>query len=252
MATVGEGFLLRDDDDDGQIDGDDPVAPFVGAARRVVVSRPIATPARAPQNFTSPFATGQGEQPWLRGQLAPWHMWGTQETVRADAPGFGTPVAVSQQLTKVSYKRPETWHWLFFARLISAPAAGLAEQAALNIRFDVTIGLGRTSVTIPFFEFFSWLWGPSANPPLTQVLWSVSSHAPPRNFNGLVNNPNVVDQIVAQDIQVNAVVSNNSSFAGTITAEVASFFAPKNHIRPDWFRDAPAEATFPGGEVGGT
>lgn len=200
--------------------------------------------------MASPFATRQ--IPWPPGP-PPWHLWGGQETLAVSSLGGINPPAVSSvQLTRVSYKRPDTFQWLFFARLISGPAAGLAEQGAIVVNFDVTVGLGRTSVTIPGFENFSWVWGPSAGIPLSVVLYSTTGIGPNRNFGAVTPVANLIDELVAQDIQVNARVQNNSNFVSNVQLEVASFFAPTTHVRPDWYSEMlPEEAAFAGAELGG-
>src|ERR1043166_2858743 len=126
------------DDDDGQVDGD-----YI-----------------PPGQLGSPFAASFGQHPWLRSGLPPWHMWGTIEQVTTIATVSALPATggtSSQQLSKVAYKRPDTWQWLFFARLVSAPnGGGGGAPAEASVDFDVTIGVGRASVTLPVFERFAW------------------------------------------------------------------------------------------------
>jgi hypothetical protein len=65
-----------------------------------------------------------------------------------------------------------------------------------------------------------------------------------------------VTEIVAQDIQLNvrAQIGISGALVGypyNAVCEVTALFAPKTHVRPDWYREGPQEVQFPGGEVGG-
>jgi hypothetical protein len=213
-------------DDDAQVDGDDS-----GTARFVSNLRSAGIP-------------------WAREGLPPWHLWGTQETVVAQSGVMFTPAVVaSQQLTRVAYKRPDTWHWLFFARLLEGPSPGPGQGASLVINFDVTIGLGRSNVQLVGFETFSWSWGTGDSPPTSVVMFSSTSRGSLRTFPPPATPvDNLISELVAQDVQVNARIQNGSNFVSSIRCEVASFFAPKSHIRPDWYSDGPLEVQFTGAE----
>lgn len=211
----------------------------------------------------SPFATAQGQQPWLRQTDPPWKMWGNEQTVTLLNVAGNTTAPLKQQLLRVSYKRPETWHWLFSATLLQGPQALGGFGAALFVSFDLTVGIGRTAITIPGFELFGFQWlGPLLAPVNTQI-WSTQSRAPNRVFatpNPAAPVDSIVDQIVAQDIQLGVSVSagGTGGLVGDYSVLVAAQFAPKSHIRPDWYlpdapdgTPAPIEAVFPGDEVGG-
>jgi len=204
----------------------------------------------------NPFATQFGQQPWLRGNVPPWHMWGTIETLTLPITGPLTQT-VSQQLSRVNYRRPETWHWLFFARLLQGPTLeGEGDVTAATIFFDVTVGLGRASVTLPGFEAFRFAWtSPSPPPPPDEPKWSTTAVRPERGVPPGDEPDYTVYQIVAEDIQCSCRIGYGSQrgvVATPIILEVGAFFAPKNHIRPDWLQlDATIEAQFPGSELQG-
>jgi hypothetical protein len=225
-------------DDDAQVDGDES-----GSAQ-----------------FFSRLS--QAGTPWAREGLPPWHMWGNSETF--GPMGAFSPDSVpilGRQLVRVSYKRPETWRWVFAARLIEAPSAGALGTYEMTIDFDVTIGLGRSSVTLPNFDRLKWTWTGTGNAPVGYPLWSTRTLSPPTEYSFVDGAPvadqtgREIDDLVAQDIQVSCrvqFVALDEPEGGQATLEVSGYFAPKTHIRPDWLQlDVPVESQFPGGEVGG-
>jgi hypothetical protein len=229
------------DDDDAQVDGDDS-----GAV-----------------NFVPPSAG----QPWLRQGTPPWHMWGNTQQVGPITPTFSDSpegLAVQGQLARVSYKRPESWHWLFAARIISAPIMVDTNDAAIDIYWDVITGLGRAQQKMSAFDHFRWQWLDPARPtpPFGHVMWATSAVTPPLNYvlNAGIPTPDPttqrpIAQLVAQDIQVNVRVQfymrGSQVLDAPAVVEVSAFLSPKSHIRPDWYCNAPVEVTFPGDEIGG-
>lgn len=225
-------------DDFGQVDGDDAVA----------------------------FVPQSAGTPWLREGMPPWHMWGNSQTIRVNASTTDTEAAVgSGQLVKISYKRPETWHFLLVARLVNAPRVTLENELEVNVWFDVTSGIGRSQQKLLTFDQFNWGWIQGESPPLSKVLWTTQVRTPALRMvfdSGEGRYVDVADSIrpsvelVGQDIQVQCRVSlfmrgineGDQSFADV---EVSAFFAPKTHVRPDWFVNGPPEVMFPGAEVQG-
>jgi hypothetical protein len=205
---------------------------------------------------SNPFATQFGQQPWMRGSVTPWHMWGTVETLTIPIEGALTTFR-TQQLSRVNYRRPETWHWLFFARLLQGPTlAGEGNNAGASVFFDVTVGLGRASVTLPGFEAFAFRWtSPSPPPPPDEPKWSTTALRPERGFPPGDEPDYTIFQMVAEDIQCSCRVGVGADIfpqAVPVIIEVGAFFAPKNHIRPDWLLiDQPMESQFPGSEIAG-
>lgn len=221
------------------------------------------------------FANPMRSQPWMRGSTPPWHLWGNTQQISVPIETTGAiREGVTNQLVRIAYRRPETWHWLFSARLISGPDNTPGFFSRLFVHWELTVGVGRSAVqmqfelnsptqsfAIPAFEDFIFRWGPTiATFPRGAHIWSTESRAPTRFFEG--DGPQVpgdpVNQIVAQDIQlqvqiVGLTVADNVLAAGqSAVVEVSAHFAPKTHFRPDWLQlDVPPEAQFPGEEVGG-
>ena len=227
---------MQNDDDEGygQVDGD-----FSAPARFV------------------PYQTASAGQPWLRNPMPPWHLWGDSEIVTLPNASGNTDPGKTQQLIRISYKRPETWHWLFSASIIQAPDAAAAQQAAVFVAFDLIAGIGRASQVIQSFETFAWQWNGPINAPVNQVIFSTQVRGPNRVLASpvpAVPIDNVISEITAQDIQLSArvLVGFTGGLTGTVKVQVNAHFAPKTHIRPDWHMDrTPAEAKFAGAEIEG-
>lgn len=197
-------------------------------------------------------------QPWLRTPQPPWHMWGTTESVPTSSfgGGFAPPINGSAQLVKINYKRPETWHWIFYIRLLQGQPTDVSQFGQTQVHFDVTVGLGRASVTMLQFETLTIQWDPIHAAPIGQAVYSTEVYAPNRIFGGtplpIQVKDNIIRELVAQDIQVSCRVINGSNFVNDMVTEVGAFFAPKTHIRPDWQQQrSPIEMQFPGDEVQG-
>ena len=174
--------------------------------------------------------------------IPPWHLWGSTETVRQDVVA-GAILSTTQQLCRIAYKRPETWKFFFCARLLQNTAL----VGNIDVLFNVTIGVGRSQVTIPGFEHYIFVL-PIALIAMPFSIYSNQVAGPQRTSSdpvSLVNNP--LNNVVAQNIQVDAVVSSGGLLAGTgFSMEVSSFWSPESHQRPDWFI-----RQFAGGELDG-
>lgn len=254
--SVGDGWddlVDYDADRNGQVDGD--------ASGRV--------------NFQPSTA-----QPWLRAGQPPWHLWGNTQRIVVIMQTFAEPLPQQIQLIKVAYKRPETWNWLFSARLLSGePSVAFLQQ--VTVEFDLTVGIGRSAIQIAgpgqfvgngfnAFERYQFVWGPAAGAfPRNAHIYTTEVLAPNRRFS---RDPPFEDQdgnavppaqsattirsIVAQDIQLNARVSavtlpGDASIGLPVEVEVSASFAPMTHVRPDWYLQAPDEMVFAGGETQG-
>jgi len=214
----------KDDDGYGQVDGD-----FAG-----------------PANFAQYHVTGAG-QPWLRGGMPPWQRWGSTE--RITIPFVSTAQRSSSvTLSRVAYKRPDTFHFLFGAKLIVAPEPAVGDHATVTAGFNVLVGVGSTVLKIELFEQFQFDWIGPAAPPLNVLLWSTQVVAPNRNVPGVSGN--ICNELVGQDITIEAVCTNVFGPTDAVL-EVTSFLAPKSHVRPDWFVQGPPEQRFAGSEDGG-
>jgi hypothetical protein len=218
------------------------------------------------------WSPGGAGQPWLRSPLPPWHLWGNTQTLIAPVETIGAFRAGSiQQLIKVSYKRPDTFHWLFSARLLSGPDNTATFFTRIFVRFNLTVGIGRSaiqlvSVNTPFahraFEEYTFQWGPIGTAfPREAQIYSNQSTAPSRSFqaDGPSADGAQLTEIVAQDIQLEAqilaltVAGNVAAVGQPVAVEVSAQFAPQTHVRPDWYQERmPPEVSFAGAEVGGS
>lgn len=205
-----------------------------------------------------PTIEGQGDQPeeeeeeeteTMRKGIPPWHLWGDSKIIEV-------PYSVallnfySSQVAKVSYGRPETWTFYFASRILNLTPDDTAGE--IDIYFDVTIGVGRSQVTMEGFErhMFSWTNAPS---PIGGLKYSTEVYGPNRTDIPIppayTIPSNIISEITAQDIQVQAraVYTGGTIVPKSATVEVTAYFAPRSHIRPEWFK-----GEFPGGEDNGT
>lgn len=168
----------------------------------------------------------------------PWLMWGgTQQITLASTGSAGGSVTRGGQLVRIAYKRPENWRFFFSSRITQVDPA--ATDGSAIVSFDLTIGVGRSTITIPAFEQFQFNWAATPPGPPTQLTWSVSVNGPTRIAGQAAQN--VVDHIVSEDIQLAARIewfTTQGSVAVplAITMEVTSYWAPEVHIRPEWFK----------------
>lgn len=194
--------------------------------------------------------------PWMRGGTPPWHMWGNSQSVVLTSSGVLTAPtpAISQQLVKVSYKRPDTWNWLFAAKFIAGEELAALENSGVLVIFDLTVGIGRSFIQIPNFETLTFQWGAlvgTTSPPIGVQLYTTRAVGSSRAFPAVAPFPDI-EQVVAQDLQVNARLQYlDGTTVRRCTVEVSGFVAPQTHVRPDWYMDAPPEVSFGGEEIGG-
>jgi len=209
----------RREDPHGQVDGDE--AP--------------------PANFEQ-FQRASAGAPWLATGIPPWQLWGNIEVITGNFGGVNNRTS-GKQLNKIAYKRPDSWHFFFTARLIDAP---VAVNNTIQISFDLILGAGRASVPIPAFVLFDFTYAGAPFPTFTKFA-SQGVGSDPIGGTG----QSIVAEIPASDIQVQANVTNFFG-PGPAIVEVGGFWAPKNHIRPDWFLEGqPKETMFAGSETEG-
>lgn len=185
----------------------------------------------------------------LLGQsMPPWHLWGGSEVVT-----FSEGNAQTRQLAKVAYKRPETWHFFLYARPTSLPGFSPGDDVRVTVDFDLTIGVGRNTVLMNNVERFVWHITSGASSGLPK--YATSLLGPVRNeLTPVVADLNYITELTASDIQIQAqmsLIAVGGPNPASATVEVAAFFAPKSHVRPDWFRDGPEATQYLGGEVEG-
>lgn len=173
--------------------------------------------------------------------IPPWYLWGGTKTVELIKPAVGTPAVVTQQLAKFSYGRPESWNFLFVVQVLESPTPG--GVGIVQIRYNLTTGIGRTQSTIDDFELYIF----DTLPFVGNTLYSSSVKGPLRTSTDTA--PNMITDFVGQDMQLNAraVLTGPAAPGSRVKLNISAYFAPITHIRPEWF-----DGNFRGGEDGGT
>lgn len=192
--------------------------------------------------------------------IAPWHTWGNSVTQRVTLAAPGSVPIVSSQLVRISYKRPETWRFCLWGRLMGGDTP-VGAILSVNVLFDVYLGVGRSVlrtertdniiVLADCFLRLHWL-VPVGTPPGQQagnVKYATQVMGPVLDDSGTTQLP--IELLTAEDIQCRARAFVNSGDAVGVgaTVEFGCFFAPNTHVRPDWMA---RHNQFLGGEIGGT
>jgi hypothetical protein len=176
----------------------------------------------------------------------PWLMWGNKQTMKIPLI-IGNAQTSGSQLLKIAYGRPESWRFLFMARVIAQPLANPADHPVteLIVDFNVDTGIGRATANLdrlpastnqPGFERYIFAGNPIVPTNANAFKWSTSVPGPNRLDVG-TNVPNMTDVIVGQDIQVAvSVLSTCSMDQPNLILEVGAFFSPNVHLRPEWFK----------------
>lgn len=238
--------------------------------RTLLQALTILPPMGAIRCLAQPPGEGTEAEPMARpagsNPLAPWHMWGSSvnhaATLQAVSPSPFDPVGQVRQLAKINYGRPDTWTFLFGMSLVRAPDNAAASNVSIRVDFELTVGIGRSSYTMRNGRLAQVANGAGQGfcrlelaytTPLTMVVpfgtWTTNARGPGQTSTG---QQTTTDAFPAQDIQCNARIFGTGGavvLGAAYEVEVAAFFAPKTHIRPDWFDD---ENPFAGGELGGT
>jgi hypothetical protein len=195
--------------------------------------------------------------------LAPWHLWGTSQTITRRVVSSGRVDTPSNQLAKIQYGRPDTWTFLFGVQFESAPdSVGIVD---VFVDFDLIIGIGRSTLMMPtvrtnvavqtpgFARFLSSYAG-AGNQLAGSTLWTsqVQGPAMTTGFTPLL------DKFPAEEIQCSARLSatcpgGDPAENQNIIVTVHSYFAPSTHVRPEWWSSHPSDRDrFRGKENGGT
>jgi hypothetical protein len=194
-----------------------------------------------------------------RPSIAPWHMWGTSKTITVEHPSSSaTQFVQTSQLAKINYRRPDTWHFLFAAELLQAPNGAVGVNVDVIVDFDLFVGVGRASVPLkgrpgePGFARLTFHYTGAASAQVGITKWTTQTQTEVSNTPTLLNpNPIVLPlvEFPAQDINCAARVTTQSASAddSPTRVEVHAYFAPKTHMRPDWF-----ERDYLGDEKEGT
>lgn len=174
--------------------------------------------------------------------LPPWHTWGVDETLN-----FTTLTGlnlITRQLTRIDYKRPDSWRFLVFLKTLESDQAN--PNWSVTAAFQLMIGIGRSNVVIPnWIVLTTGLQAVGAQPQLlTSTAPTVGLVTPGAGGTALQA---FSDVIVGQQINVSCNATANAA-AGTLAIQVGAYFAPASHIRPDWYERVPV---FAGEEIDG-
>jgi hypothetical protein len=170
----------------------------------------------------------------------PWLMWGSAQTIKL----LGGDQPTGAQLCQIDYRRPETWHFLIYG--VVTRAANIDPATFLNIDIALTIGLGRTTIPIP--NFCRLTWGPGVATIQPNVVRACTTVEFAKENTTRVSN-NVVSEVVFQNLQSQFSAAFVESAANaSADVQLTMFWAPKTHVRPEWFAKPPL---FPGDEVVG-
>jgi hypothetical protein len=181
--------------------------------------------------------------------IPPWHMWGDSKQV-GPIVGVGTGTGVpidTQQIVRINYHRPETWRWLWEVTVNGGNIQNVeGGGGTLAVVLQVTTGLGRTKMTVPLGRFvFQIPIGP-IGVPRQKFTNNVNGPVPDDNAIAPPPTPNVIDNFVGQDIQVQVLSQFFGTAGDTVNFETTALFAPNAHIRPEW-----TSGLYPGAEDGG-
>lgn len=192
--------------------------------------------------------------------VAPWHMWGSSNVVTVPDVSDGTRFQQSAQFAAVKYKRPDTWSFLFGAELLQCPTP-VVPNLLVIVQFQLTAALGRSELTIPATTngfntgFCRFVWKFAATPILpAQTKWTTVVRTPVLDEGPANPEPGeLCDSFPAETIQCNAQVVTVTS-GGVVEPDprtkvnLHAYFAPRTHVRPDWFNE---QDPFGGDETGG-
>jgi hypothetical protein len=187
--------------------------------------------------------------------LPPWHLWGGDKTLTVEGNPFGqAPQKLSTQICKINYGRPDTWRFFLYAALLETDGTA---GSGIVVNWRLAIGVGRTSVTMNFFD--TWTFTLPVVDPFATQRFCTSINGPILKPFTQINTPaltpsaipsqtlppqNRIDLLPAQDIQAYVDVAAFGIGSGKkATLTFAALFTPNCHVRPEWNMNH-----FPGGE----
>jgi hypothetical protein len=203
--------------------------------------------------------------------VSPWHMWGTTQRIHLALQGV--TLVDNRQLVRINYRRPDSWRFLFSAKIIGGSTPVAPNDDLVDVRFNVFAGLGRSvfnsdqvnanDVAFAYFHFLVPVGTiPGQQPQNTKYTTEVRA---PRMIDPDDTTRYPLTVLPAQDLQVQVQTIFYGSSGATLDLEVGAYFAPNVHVRPDWWQPAhrpgphgdPVAASaqavrFLGTETGGT
>jgi len=183
----------------------------------------------------------------------PWHLWGQSKQLIVTSGGVVTTPRTSGQIARVGYKRPDTWSFLLAAVIVGAqgPGGSPVSPGNLSVQFDVTVGIGLSQITLaPFGRPLVFQW--AGVPTIGTQKWFTVAQSPVINDQDATPQTVQSNTLAAQSIQCQATcILQTPTNGDQLTVDVSAYFAPRTHIRPDWFDlDDPQRPPF-GTERGG-
>ena len=171
------------------------------------------------------------------GGVPPWHMWGQAKQFTVTSGGVVTTPQTQGQICKVSYKRPETFSFVLAATIIGGqgPGGSPVSPGSLSVEFDVTVGVGLSQVTLkPFTRPFVFQWAGAL--PLQAQKYTLTAISPVQNDQDATPVTTTSNTVVAENIQVatNCILQTSTN-GDQVVVDVQAMFAPRMHVRPDWF-----------------
>ena len=136
-------------------------------------------------------------------------MWGSEQEVIC--PG-GVPTVPTVQIARIEHERPQTWAFIFgvyIPNVLSTPS--------VDVRFEVTAGLGRSSIEMAVARLRCTTGGPRV---FTTVGYTQGLLDPITD----TLTTEVINYFPAQMIQCRAVVENAPSGGGKVY--VSAYFSP--------------------------
>src|SRR5215471_1599563 len=158
-------------------------------------------------------------------------MWGDSQVVEIVSVAAGLQRAATAQIARVNYARPETWRFLFAAKIIDRSAT-IDAGAQLIVNWNMQIGVGRSRVEmLPFAQF---IWSPIGG--IGSQKFASRVRTPLVNDDLVNTDLNYIDQFVSQDIQLSAtLIFVDVTPDERVRVELYGSFAPNTHVRPEWY-----------------
>jgi hypothetical protein len=157
-------------------------------------------------------------------------MWGSSESQNISTTGPSAFNVFSKQLARVDYGRPDTWTFA-----LAASIGAVVGDPVLTAEFDfkIIIGLGRSTSTLVVPRVLI-----TNVPGIGGRLWFCTQFLSPK-FEAVGATVDTYDSFVrefpAQSINCSVSYFLNAAVASTCDVTASAMFAPKNHIRPEWY-----------------
>jgi len=174
-------------------------------------------------------------------------LWGVEQTLSpVSGAAVQSPVTSTNQLCRISYKRPDSFRFMFVATIMSGvgPGGSPVSPGHATVLFNVYTGIGRSVVKLLSFERYLFQWAGALS--VGQQKFSTGVQGPSRDDQFPVAN-NFIETIQGQDIQIEATATVLTPTAGDqVNIACSALLCPNVHYRPDWFVE-----DFAGEEIGG-